>query len=215
MTTNDHFDLHKCSRGIKNAFSLSELRMIWSELRALHQDLSIHDIKGDSTEVVGKYGLTLGEFALIYLHFKASRARIAANTCIPVEEWWALIESQEKAKEEAKEEFPFHLFEEETQEIETLEIKEPVTIEEKRLRRRHTRRLREGLNSCKEFPCLSGAQVRLYLAMIRTLTTFPVKQAIGMYEDSQTKQLCVLTLEDFAIRYVLSEQWKRYLLKLA
>jgi hypothetical protein len=85
--------------------------------------------------------------------------------------------------------------------------KKKLTAEEKKMRRRHARRLREGLNASAEFPCLSLAQMRLFLGMIRQLTTFPMKFVVGMHDNKP------LTLETFAIRYVCAEQFKRYQLR--
>lgn len=256
---NIKFDLAKTLYASKDSFSIAELRRIWKDLRDTYSLDNLESISG-STKLYEN--LTLGEFAIIQLHFRPQRATSTNTTKtttmkIPTEEWWALVSKQFEYKQKISsiptgsaessdssnvdeqkdnEEFPFHLFEteantetdedereEEEKEEETIarektkeEIKpknkkkkQKLTTEEKRLKRRHTRRLREGLNSSTEFPSLSMAQIRLYLHMIRSLEEFPMDQIVGVCTNGKP-----LILQNFAIRYLFADQVKRYNIKM-
>ena len=230
------FDLRHCSYAAKNAIPVATLRLIWSQLRQRYENVALHSISGnDPMPCISD--LTLGQFALIQLHNKPIRSKSKSTTVeqqqlkIPREEWAAfqqaicntsVPEEEEDKSSPDEEEFPFHLFvsnEDAEQQVEEdeAEAKDSVvasslppklTLEEKRMQRRHTRRLREGLDSSKEFPTLSLAQIRLFLHMIRHLEHFPLFQIIGVNVDATP-----MRLHDFAFQYLFAEHLKRYKLK--
>lgn len=189
--------------------SSGECKKIWSELRERFLATDIHCIHGNNN-LICMPEMTLAQFALHYLHKYTSHAKkgdsnnnnkldnslesSCVRVVVPVEEWEYLTLNEDEKKHQNLSD-----------------------ASKKNMQRRSIRRNQCGMVISSGFYGLTLAQVRLFLCMIRKETIFDPNLAIATISTTSTEsdnkeepKRYILSLGDFAIRYVCNKHFSDY-----